>query len=58
MMTDEQALVLAAKHGLKTGPAAPTKQVADFVRAIYKEGRDQCVMTIDSRGHRTNKKKF
>lgn len=58
MMTDEQALALAAKHGLKAGNEERAKQVADFVRAIYKEGRDQCVMAVDSRGHRTNKKKF
>jgi len=53
MLTTEQALKLATKHGLSL-PADPKRQedLARFVRDIYQEGLDHSVMRIDTKGRR------
>lgn len=52
MLTDEEALKLAVKHGMKVNDTQTSKKwVAAFVQAIFKEGRDHCVMQIDTKGH-------
>lgn len=58
MLTDEEALELAAKHALRPADTDKArKRIADFVRAIYREGQDSHVMRVDAGGrHRPAKR--